>query len=154
MPTPPTVPGPNPLPTPTAVPADIQARMTALFARMATRGMSEPVTIYGEQTQYGAGNKPVARARVALGTIQGYVATGGGNLQLAQEGSRAQLTHTLYFVPDGSGLLVEANYQQRWAQLTNRSAALHRVTDCQTVGPYAWALLDAGGTTDTAGNVK
>lgn len=154
MSTPPTVPGPTPLPTPTSVPSDIQTRMAALLARMGTRGMTEHVTVYGEQTQFDASGKPVARARVALGTITGYVATGGGSLQLAQEGTRSQLTHTLYFVPDGSGLLVEANYPQRWVQLTARSAALHRVTDCQSVGPYMWALLEAGGTSDTAGNVK
>ncbi len=141
-------------PTPTAVPADLAARMAALVTRMTARGMMEPVAVYGRATVNSpVTGQPAARQRALLGTITGYVATGGGSETPAIEGRRDSQSHMLYFVPDGTGVLTEANYRERWVVLANRANGYHRVTDMQVVGPYAWALLEYGGTADAAGNL-
>ena len=140
--------------TPRTVPEDIAARMSALLARMAARGMTEDIQIWGKQTEYAAdGVTPVARPFTLLGTVQGYVAVGAGTQQIGPEGTRQDLLDTAYFVPDPTGWLTEANQATREIVLPSRSGARRRIRAYQVVGPYAFAILEAGGLQDMAGKL-
>lgn len=141
-------------PSPRPVPADIATRMSALLARMSARGMTEDIQIWGKTTQYAAdGVTPVARPFALLGTVEGYVAVGGGTVQIGPDGTRQYVADTAYFVPDTSGWLTEENQTGREIVLPSRSGARRRIRAYQVVGPYAFAILEEGGLQDVAGKL-
>jgi len=128
--------------------------MAALLARMAARGMTEPIEIWGKTVQYGSdGITPVARPFTLLGSVQGYVAVGGGTVQIGPDGTRQYVADTAYFVPDPNGWLTEENQTGRELVLPTRSGARRRIRVYQVVGPYAYAILEEGGLQDTAGKL-
>lgn len=129
--------------------------MVALFGRMAARGMTEPIDIWGRVVQYAAdGVTPVARPSQYLGTVTGYVAVGGGTEQYSQEGTRQYTADTAYFVPDANGWLTEENQGAREIVLPTRSGTRRRIRAYQVIGPYAFAILEEGGLLDPAGKVR
>ena len=139
---------------PRPVPADIATRMSALLARMTARGMTEDIQIWGKGVEYASdGVTPIARPFTLLGTVTGYVAVGGGTVQIAPDGTRQSLADTAYFVPDPNGWLTEANQTGRELVLPSRSGARRRIRDYQVVGPYAYAILEEGGLQDVAGKM-
>lgn len=140
--------------TPRSVPADIATRMAALLARMTARGMTEPIEVWGKATTYAPdGVTPIARPFTLLGTLTGYVATGGGTVQIGPDGTRQYVADTAYFPPDPNGWLTEANQTARELVLPTRSSARRRIRAYQVVGPYAFAILEEGGIQDTAGKL-
>lgn len=137
-----------------SVPSDIANRMNALLTRMTARGMTENIQIWGRQTAYASdGVTPIARPFVLVGTVQGYVAVGGGTVQIGPEGTRQYDADTCYFVPDPNGWLTEDNQTTREIILPSRSGARRRIRAYQVVGPYAFAILEEGGLQDTAGKL-
>ncbi len=137
-----------------SVPADILARITAMFAKMQARGITESMQIYAKASVLNGGT-PVARQRTLVGTISSvHVVAGGGTEQQAQEGTRNSVIDQVYFINDGSGLLTDGNYKERWVILPLRDNAYRRITFCKLVGPYYWAQIEEGSTADMAGNVK
>lgn len=127
--------------------------MAALFGRMAARGMTEPIEIWGRQPKYAQdGVTLISRPYVLLGTLTGYVATGGGTVSIGPEGTRQYQADTAYFVPDTNGWLNEENQASREIVLPTRSGARMRIRAYQVIGPYAYAILEEGGLLDAAGN--
>ncbi len=137
-----------------SVPADLLARMGAIFARMSARGMTEQMQIYARVTQTDSSGNPIARPRELVGAITVHVTAGGGAEQQAQEGMRTSNIDQIYYANDGSGILTDANYTERWIILPTRNNAFRRVVFCKVIGPYYWAQTEEGGTTDAAGNMK
>ena len=132
------------------LPATVVARLAAMFNRMTTAGVTEPLQVYGHQTVYQQ-NTPVARGPVLLTTLQAYVAVGGGALQLAPEALRAQVSEIAFFQPDPTGSLTEASYPALTVVLPYRSGARRFILQMQTFGPYQFCFLRAGGTSAPAG---
>jgi hypothetical protein len=140
--------------TPRTIPPDIATRMAALLARMTARGMTEAIQVWGKTTQYASdGVTPVSRPFALLGTLQGYVAAGGGTVQIGPDGTRQYVADTAYFPPDPTGWLTEGNQAAREIVLPSRSSARRRIRAYQVVGPYAFCVLEEGGLQDTAGKL-
>lgn len=137
-----------------SVPTDLQSRLSSLFNRMTSRGVTEPMDLYMPQTQNNGQGVPIARPRQKIGTITVHVTPGAGTEAVAQEGQRYSVIDQVYFVNDGSGTLTDANYTELWAILPQRDNAFRRITYCKTEGPYIWAQLEGGATADAAGNIK
>lgn len=136
-----------------SVPADLVQRVGAIFARMTARGMTEPMQIYARTTQTDGSGNPVARPRTLVGTLTVHVTPGGGADQVAQEGMRASNIDQVYYPNDGSGILTDANYPERWIILPTRNNAFRRVIFCKVIGPYYWIQIEEGATADMAGNI-
>jgi hypothetical protein len=140
--------------SPRTVPPDLATRMSALLARMTARGMTEDIQVWGKSIEYAAdGVTPIARPFMLLGTLTGYVAVGGGTVQIGPDGTRQYVADTAYFVPDSNGWLTEENQTGREIVLPSRSGARRRIRAYQVVGPYAFAILEEGGLQDTAGKL-
>jgi hypothetical protein len=140
--------------SPRPIPPDIATRMSALLARMSARGMTEDIQIWGKAPHAGADGQPDSRPFALLGTVTGYVAVGGGTVQIGPEGTRQYLADTAYFVPDPNGWLTEANQKGRMLVLPSRSSEQRRIRAYQVVGPYAYAMLEEGGLQDVAGKMR
>lgn len=136
------------------VPPDISMRIALMLQRMLARGMAEPVEVWAEQSQYDASGVAIARARQRVLTFTAHYAIGGGTLTPGQEGKRASELGQLFFLPDPTGVLTEATYKTCWIVMPQRSTQFHRIDNLQVVGPYVWAQLGMGGTSDMAGNVR
>ncbi len=135
-----------------SLPVDVTARFTALMNRMGARGVTQTVTVYAYATVTNASGQPAAKERAVVGTLQALVVIGGGSQQLGQEGARVQQNDQIGFIP--TALLSPENYAQVWVSLPGQNAVMRRVISCQTFGPYTWCQLEAGSTSDKAGNMR
>jgi len=148
------------------IPDDIQGNLTSLLARMLQRGMAEVAVVMGAQANYtlmpSGKERATSRRHVALGTLPAVAITVLGQFgqeALAQEGVRASTMLRAYWQPSAQGpafdLVTEVTYTDRWLVLPQRNPAKEwRIAECAHIGAYYYAILDAGGTGDLAGNIK
>lgn len=139
-----------------SVPAYLQTRLASLFARMQARGLLTPMTVYMRGPIIDpVTNKPVGRGAIPIGTIQVWNNQGGGSQRTAQEGPLTADTEQIYYPLDANSgpLITNDNYGDRWVKLAG-NATEYRITNVTLTGPYAFIILQGGGTADAAGNVR
>ena len=147
------------------VPDDLQGNLGSLFARMQTRGMAEIAVVMGAQANYtlmpSGRERATSRRHVALAQLLVAITVMGqmGQEVLAQEGERVSTMLRAYWQPSAQGPasdpVTEVTYTDRWIVLPQRNPTKEwRIASFVHLGAYYYALLDAGGTGDPAGNIK